>query len=92
MRHQLMSNHKNSLIMKEKNYKVVNGGDTYRTITPNEAERILEAHQSDVYALYPCGLAERLQLPCDVEIFQESGIDTFGMKVGNISEMLLDMA
>lgn len=74
----------------KKNYKVINGDATYRLVSPEQAESLLEKG-AKVYAIYDDGHVDRLQLSCDVRIFQDEGVKQFGIEVGEISEMLLNM-
>lgn len=79
--------------MKERKFKVINGGNTYRIVTPEEAETIMQIEKSDmkVYAIYE-NKVEKLQLSCDVRLFQEEHEDVkFAIKVGGISDILLHM-
>lgn len=81
----------------KKNYRVIDGGTTYLIISPRDARRILmgiggmEASSLSVYAIYPDGHTERLQADVDVSIFQNEGVSEFGLRVGELSNMLLNI-
>lgn len=97
--------------MTKKPYKVIDGGTTYRIITPEEAETLLDApgKTTDVYAItdqeavdeyneqlgengIPVHRVERLQASSDVQLYiHQFGTRTFAIRVGNLSNMLLNM-
>ena len=81
--------------MKKKNYRVINGGETYLLISENDAERLLsgiagmEDSALQVCAIHEDGKTDKLQLVCDIKLAKEQGINEFGLRVGSLSNMLL---
>ncbi len=81
--------------MKKKNYRVINGGETYLLISENDVERLLngiagmEDSALQVFAIYEDGRTDRLHLACDIKLFKDDGVQEFGIKVGSLSSMLL---
>ena len=81
--------------MKKKNYRVINGGETYLIISENDAERILsgvsgmEDSKLKVYAIHEDGQTDELRLVCDIKLAKEQGLNEFGLRVGLLSNMLL---
>lgn len=97
--------------MAKKDYCVIEGGKTYRLITPEEAIALLETpgNTTKVYAIltpeemkrYNDSLepgdirisrVEPLGAASDVDLFlRDFGAHQFGIKVGNLPNMLLNM-
>ena len=83
--------------MARKSYRVINGGTTYLLIEPSDAERILQGlfgvkdSKLKVYAIREDGQTERLQAASDIKILQEEGVKEFALRVGELSNMLVNI-